>query len=295
MRSLPVRVVWIIFGVVLVATIATYWRLPAGGTYQFDDSGPSGAVSRSITYLNFPVAIAAVGMLLAVGRSRWAVLAGALCLVAFWPGVSSDDHLTARWINLPAAVGAVLAVIVTWQGPSGRPAPRGRRDPSPGMVSVARPGTVRVLALGVLAAWAVPWIVAAIGFYGNDLPIVGRLIRAAQPTPGEPALASVHRGLHEGLFGLQLAATALLVSLYRPLRRPARAYLAGLLVYGVAISAADGWNEQVVKRGAASFQLPNVLYPALSWPWAGVLVLAAVVYVSWSWQERRSPRSPVGT
>jgi hypothetical protein len=87
----------------------------------------------------------------------------------------------------------------------------------------------------------------------------------------------------------------LLVSLYRPLRRPARAYLAGLLVYGVAISAADGWNEQVVKRGEASFQLPNVLYPALSWPWAGVLVLAAVVYVSWSWQERRSPRSPVAT
>jgi len=52
-----VRVVWLMCGLVAAVTAITYWRLPAGATYHFDDTGPSGAASRLISYLNFPVAL----------------------------------------------------------------------------------------------------------------------------------------------------------------------------------------------------------------------------------------------
>ena len=51
-----------------------------------------------------------------------------------------------------------------------------------------------------------------LGFYASDIPAAGWLWNAAAPTPGEPDLPSVHRGLHEGLFGAQLAVTALALS-----------------------------------------------------------------------------------
>ena len=57
-----VRVIWLMYGLVAAVTAVTYWRLPAGGTYNFDDTGASGAASRVISYLNFPVAIAAIAI-----------------------------------------------------------------------------------------------------------------------------------------------------------------------------------------------------------------------------------------
>ena len=80
------RIVWGIFAIPLVATLVTYWRLPPGGTYNFDETGAHGALSRVVTYLNFPVAIAAIALLLVFCHGRWAMLAGGLCLVAFVPG-----------------------------------------------------------------------------------------------------------------------------------------------------------------------------------------------------------------
>ncbi len=259
------------FGVVGLATAVTYWRLAPGSTYHFDDTGWSGAASRLVSYANYPVALAAIALVGAVSRGRLAWLAIALCAVVAVPGVVSQDDLTASWANAPAVVGVVLAVWLTWWSP----APR-RRVPL---------GTVRVVMIAVLAVWSVPWVIASLGLYAQDLPLAGALIRSRQPTPGEPHLASVHLGLHEGLFGAMLAVTALVLSARR---MPAilSLYLSLLLCYGVAVSANDGWNEQVVKRGWADTQIPSVLTPSLTVSWAVLLVSALAVHMLWFQRQR---------
>src|SRR6185312_4648054 len=94
------------------------------------------------------------------------------------------------------------------------------------------------------------------------------------PEPGHPTLRAVHLGNHEGLDGWLLAVTALLL-------RPVLArYLALLLCYGVMVSANDGWNEQIVKRGWTSRGLPSVLSPALNYGTAILVVAAVVVYLA---------------
>lgn len=268
-----VRALWLMYAVVALATVVTYWRLPAGGTYHFADTGPTGAGSRLVSYVNFPVAIAAVGIVGAVARGWLAVVAIVLCAVVAVPGVVSQDDLTAQWANAPAVAGVALAVWLTWWAP----APR-RQAPL---------GGLRIALIAVLLVWAVPWMIAAAGLYAEDLPLLGDLIRSREPTPGEPDLASVHRGLHEGLFGAQLAITALVLSLRR-MPVILSLYLALMLCYGVMIWAADGWNEQFVKRGWTDTQIPNVLEPKLTAAWAALIAAAVLVHLLWFRRERRA-------
>jgi hypothetical protein len=68
-------------------------------------------------------------------------------------------------------------------------------------------------------------------------------------------------------------------------------YLAVLLAYGVLVSANDGWNEQVVKRGWTSSGIPDVITPAASAGWAILLVAAAVLYVTAFRVRPRPPRA----
>jgi hypothetical protein len=259
------------YAAVGVATAVTYWRLPPGSTYHFDDTGWSGAASRLVSYANFPVALAAIAVVGAVSRGRLAWLAIALCAVVAVPGVVSQDDLTASWANAPAVAGVVLAVWLTWWSP-----PQRRRVPL---------GSLRIWLIGLLAVWSLPWLIAATGLYAQDLPLAGSLIRSRQPTPGEPHLASVHLGLHEGLFGFLLAVTALVLSARR-LPLALSLYLSLLLCYGVAVSANDGWNEQVVKRGWVDTQIPSVLTPSLSVAWAVLLLSAVAVHVLWFHRQR---------
>jgi hypothetical protein len=265
------RSVWWLYVAVLAATAVTYYRLAPGMTYHFEDTGLSGAVSRSVNYLNYPVAIAAIALVWSCCRGRWAVLATLLCAVAFVPGVVSQDDLEAGWANVPAAVGVCLAAwlsFTSWPGPP------------------LRLSRVRMLALLLLAVWSIPWLIACVGLYAEDLGPLGDLIRSREPTPGKPDLASVHLGLHEGLFGSMLAATALILSARR--RSTALSlYMAVMLVYGVMVSAQDGWNEQVVKRGWTSQGLPSVLTPKLSAAWAALI--AAALCVQRFWFRRARP------
>jgi hypothetical protein len=254
-----------------LATAVTYWRLPPGSTYHFDDTGWSGAGSRLVSYLNYPVALAAIAVVGAVSRGRLAWLAIALCAVVAAPGVVSQDDLTASWANAPAVAGVVLAVWLTWWSP----APR-RRVPL---------GSLRLTLIGLLAVWSLPWVIAALGLYAQDLPLAGSVIRSRQPTPGDPQLASVHLGLHEGLFGVMLAVTALVLSARR-LPTPLSLYLSLLFCYGVAVTANDGWNEQVVKRGWVHTKIPSVLTPSLSAAWAVLLVSALAVHMLWFHRQR---------
>ena len=266
------RAIWLMYGLVAAVTAVTYWRLPAGSTYHFDDSGASAAASRVVSYLNFPVAIAAVAIVAAVARGRLMWVAIALCAAVAVPGVVSQDDLTASWANAPAVAGVLLAVWLTWSAP----------PPRRGLAW----GTGRTVIAAVLAVCSIPWMIASIGLYAQDLPLLGHVINSRQPTPGEPHLASVHKGLHEGLFGLMLVVTALLISRRRGIPTALSLYLALMLCYGLAVSFNDGWNEQVVKRGWTSHNPPSVLSPSLSVAWAVVLVAAVLVHRFWFTRER---------
>ncbi|MDX6535427.1 MAG: hypothetical protein QOF68_3171 [Gaiellales bacterium] len=263
------------YAAVAVATATTYWRLAPGRTYHFSDTGPSGAGSRLVSYANFPVAIGAIAMVGAAARGPLAIVAIALCAVVAVPGVVSQDDLTAQWWNVPALVGVALAVWLTWWAP--RPH---RRPPL---------GRLRIGLIALLLVWAVPWIIAAVGLYAEDVPLMGDLIQSREPTPGQPGLASVHLGLHEGLFGAQLAITALVLSASaRRLPVALSLLLALMLCYGVMIWAQDGWNEQVIKRGWTDTGVPSVLTPRLTIAWAAVIVAAAAVHVLWFRREHHA-------
>ena len=107
---------WLVFVPALAVTMVTYWRSPPGATYNFYETGAKGAVSRTVVELNYPVALAAIAML--GGVARWlggwlrtvAVVAAVGCAVLAIPGVVSQDDLTARYRNLPAAAGAAVAL-----------------------------------------------------------------------------------------------------------------------------------------------------------------------------------------
>ena len=286
-----VAVVWAIALALAAVTLVTYWRLPVDGTYHFADTGPGGGLSRVVSYLAYPVALVAVAaaglaaLSPAASRRLRGAAAAAIALCATTAFVASQSDLTARWGDVPPVAGVVLAA-----GVSAAAARAGRRAPAP----VTQGDRVRVALAVVLALCAVPWIVAALGFYISDAPVLGSFLRARQPTPGHPLLPTIHLGLHDGLFGCQLAITALLLS--RPLRRvdvgrvrtALSLYLGVLLVYGIALAASDAWDEQLVKRGVVATKLPDVIMPSLSLAWLGVLLAALAVHVVWFRRERHA-------
>jgi hypothetical protein len=187
-----VAVVWAMALVVAVATFVTYARLPAGATYHFDSTGIGGGLGRVLVYLNFPVALAAIAVAASI-RDRLpsrtlragSAAAAALCAVAALPGVVSADDLTPRWINVVPAAGvvALLALSVV-----------ALRRPRP-FVGRLRGDGLRVVLGTLLVLGSLPWLAATIGLYASDTPLVGGLWRAHEPTPGHPALASVHLAL----------------------------------------------------------------------------------------------------
>src|SRR5207244_13217661 len=60
-----VLVIWAMFAVATVAVVITYSRLPPERLYNVTGSGfLHGGLSRALVYVNFPVGLAAVAMLL---------------------------------------------------------------------------------------------------------------------------------------------------------------------------------------------------------------------------------------
>ena len=227
------------------------------------------------------------------GWLRWlAIVAAVGCATLVLPGIVSQDDLTARYRNLPAALGAGIALVLVTVVAMRAPA-----------VSWAcarlRGDTARIVIAAAILVFAIPWIVALFGFYVTDIPGLGSIFRGSQPTPGEH-LASVHRGLHEGLAGTQLVLTALLLSRglrsggRHPLRATLSIYLAVMLSYGALVAAGDGWNEQVIKRGIVSWNFPTVLTPGLNVGWALVIAAALAIHLLWFRRETLSRSTPSG-
>jgi uncharacterized membrane protein YdcZ (DUF606 family) len=283
-RGLPVEVVlaWMLFAVVTTEVLVTYSRVPARELYHVSGSGIEGGLSRALVFVNFPVALVALAVLGLIyprlpGRSYrfFAIFSGLLCAVVFWPGVVKTANLDARPVNAVAAVGVLLAVllsdVVRRDGLDRRP--------------WQRSDWVRVaLAVAFLVA-ALPWLAADLGLYSNGVPLIGRLFQSGQFLPERPGLPTfapaVHHGHHHGMDGVLLILTALLFS-RRIERRPAlAAYLSLVFCYGVANFANDFWIEQVVKRGWTSWEIPDVAVPRLSVAWSLIVIAAVGVWALW--------------
>jgi hypothetical protein len=121
-------IAWAVWGVVAIGVWETYARFPAAELYNVTRTGLAGGAARTLVFLNWPVAIAAVALvivaadrLLAGPIPGWrrvaTVLASAaaiaLCATIALPGVLDQDRLDARTVNLPAAAGVLLALLVT--------------------------------------------------------------------------------------------------------------------------------------------------------------------------------------
>jgi hypothetical protein len=210
-----------------------------------------GGLSRAVIFLNYPTAIAAISTLPHAGNRALAAAAAPLCAVVAVPGVVDERDMDARPHNIPAVAGIALLVLA------------GGRD----LEGDGRLDRRRLFAAAALIAMATPWILADLGVQTRGM---------AQPTPSEPGIDRVHIGHHEGLDGVLLALGALLLSRRRTPHWH-RLLLALQLSYGTAVAAQDAWHEQVVKRGWASRRLPDVIRPAPTRAWAGLLACTPIL------------------
>jgi hypothetical protein len=299
--GLPVEVlvVWMLFAVVTTEILVTYSRVPVRELYHVSGSGIEGGLSRALVFVNFPVALVALAVLALVyqqlpGRiyRAVAILAAVLCAAVFWPGVVSQANLDAKPVNAVAAVGVLLAVVLT-----DVVARRG------GLSRRAWGGEdwVRVALAIILLVAALPWLAADLGLYSNGVPLLGKLFQSGQflhERPGLPNFApAVHHGHHHGMDGVLLVLTVFLLSRRLGKRDALAAYLSLMLCYGVANIANDFWIEQVVKRGWTSWEIPNVTEPRLSVAWSLIVIAAVILWALWArlvdWSgDEESPLRP---
>ena len=268
LRLSPVVLLWTMFGIVATEIVVTYSRIPPAKLYSVSDTGIGAGFGRVLVFLNFPVALAALPVIvLAADRLRrgpaiaTAIVAAGLCSVVFWPGIVDQYDLDGRWVNALPAAGVGLAVALSLAAGLHRERVRLRAAPA------------------LLLLLAIPWLAAELGFHLDGVPGL-RSIFLTGKVVGERA--AVHLGHHHGMDGVLLTfAALLLVPLVRRIRAPALRLLAGLylgleLAYGLANTAQDAWLEQVAKRGWTTHVIPSVLHPALSLPWLGIALAAAV-------------------
>jgi hypothetical protein len=282
--------VWGMYGLMALAIFITYSRLPASDFYHVSGSRISGGASRVLVYLNFPVAFTAIALLgfalsslidrdahLSERGRRLIVLAAVLalllCLVAGFPGVVDQGDLDARAINIIPAIGVALVLLLTMTGMrKGAPFPSipwGRWD---------RNGAI---AIGLLLFFALPWVLADLGFYIGDIPLIGRIFTSKDFLPSGATIRAVHLGDHHGYDGFLFIVASIMLG--RKLReiQPASLrvalgwYLALMMAYGLANYLNDIWLEQVVKRGWTSREVPSMLVPKLNLSW-GLLLLGMV-------------------
>jgi hypothetical protein len=278
-----VVIVWTMFAVVIAAIVVTYSRLPPDDLYNVVGRGfVDGGLSRAVVYVNFPLGIAAMTLLLATAdrmsraQRLLAFLAAALWVQVFSPRVLSESYLDARWSNAAPALGVALALALTLRTPALRPE-RVRGD------------AARIVVGVVLVVLALPWIAAELGFDFAGVPVLGQLFQTHElrHQPGVAALhPAVHHGDHHGLEATLLVITALLVSRMLGGVRSWRLHaatgfvLALLLAYGLMNIANDAWLEQVVKRGWTSWEIPGVLEPRANWGWLLILAVTPVLWFS---------------
>jgi hypothetical protein len=298
-RGVPAELalVWLLFVVVAVEITVTYARVSPSHLYHVSGEGVEGGLGRALVFVNFPVALVAIGIDLLLHpwlESRLArilaLLSALLCAVVAWPGVVEQSDLDPKPVNILPAAGVGLALALTaytaWTHGFARPARVGLGW--------------RIPAAALTLVLALPWLAAELGFYLDGVPLLGRLLLTGdlRTQPGDVVPhPAVHHGHHHGMDGALLVLTVLLLVAIVPRVAGARrvalaAYLSLMACYGAGNVANDDWLEQVVKRGWTGWQIPGVTTPAVNWGW-GVIVLAAIV-IWLAWARRLIEISPRG-
>ena len=268
-------VTWALWGAVLLGIVVTYARLEPADLYHVSREGLAGGLSRALVELNFPIALAAIALVLVAlaalpGRAWWvSAPAIASCLVTAWPGVVDQDDLDARWINAVPALGVALALGLTVAA---------TRRAGHGLAPRRRFDAVRLVLACVALFVSIPWIAALLGFYLPE----GLFIMERPGVEDGATIAAVHLGEHHGFMGTCLVWTALLLS--RPaaaiagrLGTVARLYLSLALAYGAVNMTQDAWNEQLWKRDVVDVHIPSALLPRPEPIWLVTLGLACIV------------------
>ena len=161
----------------------TYARFDAGELYNVSGSGLEGGASRLLVFVNFPVALAAIAVLLllaeSLGRLRGLAWVGIVLAAAVLAGVVDADDLDARWINAVAACGvaiALAATVIVW-------ARRGRDRRFNGAAA-----GLRLAVATIVLVVSVPWIAAESGVSFAGVPVLGTLYQTTEPRtqPGDP-------------------------------------------------------------------------------------------------------------
>jgi len=265
-------VAWAAWGAIAFAVLVTYSRIDPADTYNVSRHGLVGGLSRSLTLVNFPIALVAIALALiavaALPRTAWWVAGPAIALCATIPWFVDQGDLDARWVNVIPAFGVLIAGGLTAAATSrvGRSfAPRLRGD------------RLRVIAAIVVLLLSLPWVTAELGFhFPGDLFLGEELGRESDGRE----IAAVHLGHHHGTDGALLFVTALLLSRIRVprgrLRITVSGYLGAMLAYGAVNCAQDFWHEQVVKRGWTDVGIPSALLPGARPIWLVIVVLAAL-------------------
>lgn len=275
---------WILFGVVAVEVWATYARLPLEELYNVSDTGVAAGAGRALVFLNYPTSLAVIALLAVLAerlRGRLPLVAAvgaALCAVTAWPGVVEQSDLDAKPVNALPALGvliaAVLTVVALRRGGIGASRPFG------GAWDVAR-----AIAAGIILLASLPWLSGELGFYLDGVPGLGSAFLGGElrPEPGHPNLTAVHLGHHHGMDGSLLALSALALSRVVPdmrtrfLHAAFGLYVALMFAYGLANAVQDFWFEQLVKRGTTALEIPSLIVPKASWPWAALLAAALLI------------------
>ena len=212
--------------------------------------------------------------------------------MVFWPGVVRQSNLDARPVNALAAIGVLLAAVLTAVA-----ARHGGLARKPWQ----RTDAVRLVVAVVLFVLALPWLAADLGLYSSGVPLLGRILESKQFLPERPGLptfaAAVHHGHHHGMDGFLLVLSVLLLSRRLGRRLLVAAYLALMFWYGIANYANDFWIEQVVKRGWTTWEIPDVLQPRLTVAWSLIVIAAVASWALWvrlvDWSgDEESPLRP---
>ena len=263
---------WLMWGAMTMAVLVTYSRVDPADTYNVSRDGLEGGLSRSVTLVNFPVALVAIALaLLAVAslpRGAWWAAAPAIALCATIPWFVDQDDLDARWVNAIPALGVLIA--------GGLTAAAARRVGT--SFAPRLPGDrARLIATVVVLVLSLPWITAELGFHFPGDFFMGEEL--GRESNGQE-IAAVHLGHHHGTDGALLFVTALLLSRTRVPQRRLRiavlGYLGVMLAYGGMNCAQDFWHEQIVKRGWTDIGIPSALLPGARPIWLVIAALAVL-------------------
>ena len=108
---------WALWAVIAACVVVTYGRLDPAETYHVSREGITGGLSRALTFVNFPICLVAIALVLvalaALPARAWLAGAPAIALCATIPFFNDQANLDAHWGNAVPAVGVVIAASLT--------------------------------------------------------------------------------------------------------------------------------------------------------------------------------------